>query len=147
MIRRGDPYKSQIERSCAAIMQELGPGWDWKVCYQSRVGPLKWIGPSTPEAVTRAAEEGKGVLVVPVAFVSEHIETLVELDRDYADLAREKGCPNYLRAPTVGIDQDFIDGVAGMVAASLFRTGCAPGAGACERRWKACPYHRREAAG
>ncbi len=144
VIKRGDPYQSQVERTCEAVMRELGPGWDWSVCYQSRVGPLQWIGPSTPEAVTQAAAEGKGVLVVPIAFVSEHIETVVELDRDYADLARDKGCPTYLRAPALGIDDTFIAGLAGTVAASLFRTGCAPGAGACDLRWTQCPYHRGE---
>lgn len=146
VIQGGDPYQSQVERTCEAILRELDGDWDWGVCYQSRVGPLKWIGPSTPEAISLAAAEGKGVLVVPVAFVSEHIETLVELDRDYADLAREKGCPVYLRAPAIGVEPSFIDGLAGMVAASLFRTGCAPGAGACDRRWTACPYHREESA-
>ena len=113
VIRRGDPYQHQVERTCEAIVRELGGSWDWSVCYQSRVGPMKWIGPSTPEAVAKAASEAKGVLVVPVAFVSEHIETLVELDRDYARLAEEKGCPVYLRAPAVGVQADFIDGLGG----------------------------------
>ena len=146
VIRRGDPYQHQVERTCEAIVRELGGRWDWSVCYQSRVGPMKWIGPSTPEAVTQAAAEGKGVLVVPVAFVSEHIETLVELDRDYALLAKEKGCPVYLRAPAVGVQADFIDGLAGTVAAALFKSGCAPGGGACDKRWRQCPYHRGETA-
>ena len=141
VIRSGDPYQWQVERTCDAIVGELGGEWDWRVCYQSRVGPLKWIGPSTPDAVSEAGAQGRGVLVVPVAFVSEHIETLVELDRDYADLAREKGCPVYLRAPTVSIAPQFIDTLAGTVAASLFRTGCAPGGSACERRFGRCPYH------
>ena len=146
VIERGDPYQRQVERTCEAIVHELSGAWDWSLCYQSRVGPLKWIGPTTREAITRAAAEGKGVLVVPVAFVSEHIETLVELDRDYAELAREKGCPVYLRAPAVGVQPDFINGLAGMVAAALFKTGCAPGGGACERSLEKCPYHRGEVA-
>ncbi len=146
VIKRGDPYQHQVERTCQAIVRELGEAWDWSVCYQSRVGPMKWIGPSTPEAVTQAAADGKGVLVVPVAFVSEHIETLVELDRDYALLAKQKGCPVYLRAPAVGVQADFIAGLAGTVASALFKTGCAPGGGACEKRWRRCPYHRGEIA-
>ncbi len=101
---------------------------------------MKWIGPSTPAAVTQAAADGKGVLVVPVAFVSEHVETLVELDRDYAELAREKGCPVYLRAPALGVEPIFIAGLAGEVASALFKTGCTPGGSACERAWKQCPY-------
>ena len=146
VIKRGDPYQHQVERTCEAIVRELGGGWDWSVCYQSRVGPMKWIGPSTPEAVARAAADRKGVLVVPVAFVSEHIETLVELDRDYALLAKEKGCPIYLRAPAIGVQTNFIQGLAGTVAAALFKAGCAPGGGACETRWSQCPYHRGDLA-
>ena len=146
VINRGDPYQGQVERTCAAIARELGEGWDWSVCYQSRVGPMKWIGPSTPDAITQAAAEGKGVLVVPVAFVSEHVETLVELDRDYAELARARGCPVYLRAPALGVEPTFIDGLADTVAAALSKTGCAPGGGACDRAWTQCPYHRGELA-
>lgn len=81
IIRRGDPYQRQSEETAAAIVKELGiPGLDWQVCYQSRVGPLKWIGPSIGEALEKAARDGKGVVVYPHAFVSEHVETLVELD-------------------------------------------------------------------
>ncbi len=141
VIQKGDPYQHQVERTCEAIVRELGGGWDWQVCYQSRVGPMKWIGPSTPQAVEQAAADGKGVLVVPVAFVSEHIETLVELDRDYAELAREKGCPIYLRAPAVGVEPIFMEGLASLVAASLFKTGCSPGGGACDQIFGRCPYH------
>ena len=142
VIQGGDPYQWQIERTCEAVMRELGEGWDWQVCYQSRVGPLKWLGPSTPEAVETAAREGKGVLVVPIAFVSEHIETLIELDRDYAELAREKGCPIYLRAPVVGVEPAFVDSLAALVGAAVSKTGCTPGASACDIRFSRCPYHK-----
>jgi protoporphyrin/coproporphyrin ferrochelatase len=146
VIKRGDPYQSQVELSCAAVMRQLGDDWDWGVCYQSRVGPLKWIGPSTPEAIEAAGVEGKSVLLVPIAFVSEHVETLVELDRDYALLAKEKGCPQFLRAPALGTEEGFIAGLAGLVASSLFKTRCAPGAGACDRSWSKCPYQHGGAA-
>ena len=142
VIKRGDPYQWQMEQTCAAVLRELGGEWDWRLCYQSRVGPLKWIGPSTPDAVEEAARDGKGVLVVPIAFVSEHIETLVELDRDYRELALERGCPIYLRAPAVGVQFPFIDGLAGVVSAALFKRGCAPGASACDRRFGRCPYRQ-----
>jgi ferrochelatase len=62
-----------------------------EICYQSRVGPLKWIGPSTEEAIERACQDDKHILLTPIAFVSEHIETLVELDEEYAELAEEHG--------------------------------------------------------
>ena len=147
VVKGGDPYAWQVERTCEAVMGHLGEGWDWQVCYQSRVGPLKWIGPSTPDAIAAAGAEGKTVVVVPVAFVSEHVETLVELDRDYAALALEKGCAAFLRVPALGAAPRFIDALAALATAALFRPGCAPGARACERSFAKCPYHRGEAAG
>lgn len=127
----GDPYQWQIEATCAAVAKRLGSQWDWQICYQSRVGPLKWIGPSTPEAITTAARDGVGVLIDPIAFVSEHIETLVELDREYAEMARELGMEIYLRAPVVGIEPTFIDGLADVVGDSLGKSGFCPQMRAC----------------
>lgn len=115
-IRRGDPYQQQVEQTAAALVGELGmPELDWTVCYQSRVGPLKWIGPATDDEIVRAGKDGLGVVVAPIAFVSEHSETLVELDMDYAKLARETGVVDYLRAPTVGTRAAFIDALARLV--------------------------------
>lgn len=115
-IQRGDPYQRQVERSVAAIVTALDmPGLDAQVCYQSRVGPLEWIGPATDEEIRRAGAEGKGVIVAPVAFVSEHSETLVELDIEYRKLAGEVGVPDYRRAATAGVHSDFIAGLAGLV--------------------------------
>ncbi len=127
----GDPYQWQIEATCAAVAARLGEGWDWRICYQSRVGPLKWIGPSTPEAIEAAGRDGIGVLIDPIAFVSEHIETLVELDRDYAELAAEVAATPYLRAPVVGTEATFIDGLAKAVASSLGRKGYCPDGKPC----------------
>jgi ferrochelatase len=142
VVDAGDPYQWQVERTCAAVMARLGDDWDWSVCYQSRVGPMKWLGPSTVEAIETAAKEGKGVLVVPVAFVSEHVETLVELDHEYGALAKEKGCPHYLRAPALGIAPDFIDGLAGAVIDALARPAklqSACGGRICPAGFGACP--------
>ncbi len=127
----GDPYQWQIEATCAAIAARLGNAWDWQICYQSRVGPLEWIGPATPDAIRAAGADGLGVLIDPVAFVSEHIETLVELDRDYEELARAAGVQVYLRAPVVGITPAFIDGLADAVQRSLARPGACPDGIAC----------------
>ncbi len=145
VIKRGDPYRWQVERTCEAVARELGGGWDWQVCYQSRVGPMKWIGPSTPEAIQAAAEDGKGVLVAPIAFVSEHVETLVELDRDYRALAERVGCPVYLRAPAIGVDPDFVQGLARTVARALATDGAAPGGGACDPRLAQCAFRQAAA--
>jgi protoporphyrin/coproporphyrin ferrochelatase len=142
----GDPYQWQIEATCAAIAERLGEGWDWQVCYQSRVGPLEWIGPSTPEAILAAKADGLGVLIDPVAFVSEHIETLVELDRDYAKLAKEAGMTVYLRAPVVGISECFIEGLARAVERALDRDGACPDGEACPDRLSRCGRRPREIA-
>ena len=108
--------------TAAAVAASLGKAAaDWVVCYQSRVGPLEWIGPSTDEEVRRAGRDGVPVLVAPIAFVSEHSETLVELDIEYRHVAEQAGVPAYMRAPTVDARGSFIDGLAGLVTAALQR--------------------------
>jgi ferrochelatase len=138
IVESGDPYQWQIEATCKAVAARLGEGWDWRICYQSRVGPLKWLGPSTPEAIEEAARDGVGVLIDPVAFVSEHIETLVELDRDYAELASRLGMKTYLRAPVVGVEQHFIEGLAHMVRQALDKGGCYPDGRTCPAALSRC---------
>jgi ferrochelatase len=134
VIARGDPYQNQVEQTAAALVDQLGIT-DWTICYQSRVGPLEWIGPSTDTEIRRAGAEGKGVVIVPMAFVSEHSETLVELDIEYAKLAREAGVPDYLRVPTVSVRAEFIAGLAGLVRESLAGDAkprhCPPSCSAC----------------
>ncbi len=120
VIQKGDPYQRQVEQSAAAIVAALDmPNMESQVCYQSRVGPLEWIGPSTDDEIRRAAKDGKGVIVAPVAFVSEHSETLVELDIEYRKLAQEVGVPDYRRAATAGVHPDFIAGLAGLVRRAM----------------------------
>lgn len=121
-IRRGDPYQAQCTATARAVARALGLA-DWQECYQSRVGPLKWIGPSVEEALERAAADGAAVVLYPHAFTQEHVETLVELDVEYAEKAAELGVPGYVRARTVGTHPAFIGALADLV-----RGG---GAGAC----------------
>lgn len=147
---KGDPYQEQIETTVAAVVAAIearrGP-IDHAICYQSRVGPMKWLGPSTPEAIEKAAKDGVGVVITPIAFVSEHIETLVELDIEYGELAHEKGASAYLRAPAVGIGPLFIDALADAAINALSRTGVAPFGQGCKAGWKACPHRNgRQAA-
>ncbi len=116
IVARGDPYQWQVEQTAAALVTRLGEAdLDWRVCYQSRVGPLEWIGPATDAEIALAGREGRALVVAPVAFVSEHSETLVELDIEYARLARESGALAYERAPTVDAGTAFIGGLADMV--------------------------------
>ncbi|WP_295187480.1 ferrochelatase [uncultured Brevundimonas sp.] len=147
---KGDPYQEQIETTVAAVVAAIeaqrGP-IDHAICYQSRVGPMKWLGPSTPEAIEAAAKDGVGVVVTPIAFVSEHIETLVELDIEYGELAHEKGASPYLRAPAVGIEPLFIDALADAAVGALSHKGVAPFGQGCKADWKACPHRKaRQAA-
>jgi protoporphyrin/coproporphyrin ferrochelatase len=116
IVRAGDPYQNQIQKTAAAVVRALNrPGLDWVVCYQSRVGPLAWLGPATDDEIRRAGRDGIAVVVVPISFVSEHSETLVELDRDYRRLAEASGVLGYYRVPTVGTDPRFIAGLAELV--------------------------------
>ncbi len=116
IVRAGDPYPSQVEQTAAAVVDALArPGLDWRLCYQSRVGPLRWIEPSTDEEIKRAGREKVPLVVAPISFVSEHSETLVELDLEYRDLAEASGVPAYRRVPTVGIEPEFISGLASLV--------------------------------
>lgn len=119
VIKDGDPYQAQVEATAAAVAALLPELADWQVCYQSKVGPLAWIGPSTEDAIRKAKADGVGVLLTPIAFVSEHVETLVELDHEYAEIAEEIGCAPYLRVPALGIDSGFIGGLKGMVLDAL----------------------------
>ena len=141
VIDKGDPYQSQIEATAAAVAARLDHGWDWRVCYQSRVGPLGWLGPETKGEIETAGREGLGVVIAPIAFVSEHVETLVELDHDYAKVGVAAGCPAYVRAPALGVEAAFIDALAGMAAASVAGgPGVRPGSGfSCAAQWVKCP--------
>ncbi len=143
VIAAGDPYQWQVEQTAAAVAAAVGAeGLDWRVCYQSRVGPLEWIGPATDEEIARAGAEGRAVVVVPLAFVSEHSETLVELDIEYRHLAETAGVPAYVRVPTVGTAPAFIGGLAGLVRAAL-ADGEGPrsqaGGRLCPEAWGRCP--------
>jgi ferrochelatase len=121
IVDSGDPYPREVAATAAALVRALAPAEidpphvDATVCYQSRVGPLAWIGPSVEEELHRAARDRVGVIIVPVSFVSEHSETLVELDREYRHLAERIGVPFYHRVPTVGADSRFIGALAGLV--------------------------------
>jgi ferrochelatase len=134
----GDPYRWQVERTCAAVAAKLTQSWDWRICYQSRVGPMRWIGPSTIEEIERAGADGVGVIIDPIAFVSEHVETLVELDRDYAELARKVGAAPYIRVRALGVQPRFIEGLAALVEQALTAPAIAAGATPCRADLSRC---------
>ena len=119
IVQAGDPYPEQIGQTARAVVAALDwPDLGWTVCYQSRVGPLAWLGPATDDEIRRAAGDGVAIVVAPIAFVSEHSETLVELDRDYRRLAESCGAQGYYRVPAVGADPRFITTLAELVRAA-----------------------------
>ncbi len=118
VIAAGDPYQWQVERTAAAVMGVLdgaNRNLDWTISYQSRVGPLEWIGPATDREVMRAGADRVGLIVLLIAFVSEHSETLVELDMEYRELAERSGVPFYIRVPALGTDSGFIEALRDLV--------------------------------
>ncbi len=106
IIKKGDPYASQVERSVELIVEKLAiNNLDWSICYQSKIGPVKWLEPSTESELLRAKADGVPVVLSPISFVSEHSETLVELDIEYKAIIKDG---YYFRVPTLSTDPLFI---------------------------------------
>ncbi len=130
IIKAGDPYQAEVEASAAAVMARITDrDVEHLVCYQSRATPQKWLSPSTIEAIEAAGRDQVAVLLVPIAFVSDHIETLVELDIENRELAEENHVPGYFRAKVPNSDPRFIAALAGLV-----RRAVDHGDGLCSHR-------------
>ncbi len=141
IIEEGDPYQWQVEKTVHSILAVMNiENADFSICYQSRVGPLEWLGPSTDEEIQRAGQDKVPVVLVPVAFVSEHSETLVELDMEYGQLAKEQGVPIYIRVPALGVDASYIEGLAQMCLDSNLREGVSSACGEriCPKDMQSC---------
>ena len=118
-IDAGDPYCDHIKTTMERVLAQL-PKLPHTLAYQSRVGPVEWIGPSTDETIRRLASEGvKDLLVLPISFVSDHVETLYEVDLLYGDQARALGISNYRRVESLNDFPRFLDALADIVAAKL----------------------------
>ncbi len=138
-IKQGDPYQWQVENTVNHLVKKLSiTNLNYILSYQSRVGPLKWIGPSTETIIKQEAIKQKIIVVVPVAFVSEHSETLVELDIEYKKLAVENGSKDYIRVPAVTVNQDFINSLKSSILKAsngdLFTSSLR-----CLKKFKKCP--------
>ncbi|MDR1139588.1 MAG: ferrochelatase [Rickettsiales bacterium] len=106
VIKKGDPYALQVEETVKLIVKKLNiKDLDWSICYQSKIGPVKWLEPSTESELLRAKADGVPVVLSPISFVSEHSETLVELDMEYKAIIKDG---YYFRIPTLGTDFLFI---------------------------------------
>ena len=142
-IKKGDPYQWQVEQSVNKIVKLLNfEDLDWVLSYQSRVGPLKWIGPSTEDVIVENSKLGKHIVLVPVAFVSEHSETLVELDIEYKELADKNGCKNYSRVSALGINEYYIKAMSNLIINKQeynFNGELFPPKIQCPNQFKKCP--------
>ena len=119
----GDPYQREIEECTHLIMQTLGRKNEYTLAYQSRVGPVEWLQPYTETALEELGKKGsKDLLVVPISFVSEHIETLQEIDMEYREVAEEAGITNFQRVPALNVHPGFIESLAHLVTESLDKT-------------------------
>ena len=141
-IKKGDPYQWQVEKTVQEIMSKIkNENLDYILSYQSRVGPLKWIGPSTDDVIIKYSKEKKGIVIVPVAFVSEHSETLVELDIEYKKLAEKNDCSFYKRVPALGVEENFIKGLEELVLKPKTR-GTFVSSIMCPNKYTKCPCLR-----
>jgi len=122
IIRQGDSYAAQCQQTVDAVVDKLASDHDLTdldvvTCYQSKVGPQKWLGPQTEDEIERAGEEKTPIIIYPHAFVSEHVETIVELGVEYREVAEHAGVPYYDVVPTVGTHATFVDGLADEIIA------------------------------
>ena len=140
IIKKGDPYQAQVEATTQAVIATLNiPNLDYVNCYQSRVGPLKWIGPATSDEIIRAAKGSVPIVLVPIAFVSEHSETLVELDVEYKALASAHGMAHYFRVPTLSVTQAYIDALKSLCLNVSAPLASHTGDRLCDKQWSQCP--------
>jgi ferrochelatase len=115
-IDRGDPYQHHVEITAREVMKRVGNHHDWKIAYQSRSGPVKWMEPGTEEMIHQLADAGhRCLLMVPISFVSDHIETLEEIDIEYRNLAADSGFQHFHRAPSLNDHADFLEAMAALV--------------------------------
>jgi protoporphyrin/coproporphyrin ferrochelatase len=115
-IDEGDPYLSHIEETVRLVMERVGKANHHTLCFQSKASPVKWLEPSTMQTITRLAGEGrKNLLMVPLSFVSDHIETLYEIDIEYAEEAKALGIERFARSASLNSSPLFLECLADLV--------------------------------
>lgn len=145
IIKKGDPYQSQIEATSKSVMARLDDKTvTFEVCYQSRATPQKWLEPNVVDSIKQAGKDGFGVVVVPIAFVSDHIETLVELDIENRHIAKQANVPVYIRTAAANDDPAFIKALADIVK-NTDHSGLCRGGSACGS-YKDCPWEKKNEA-
>lgn len=119
-VKKGDPYSSHIKKTVEGIMKLRNHSQKYSLCYQSKVGPMKWLGPATDEMIKSLSERGtKNLLIIPISFVSDHIETLFELDIEYRHVADECGIENYIVMKGLNDSPIFIDALTDIAIKKL----------------------------
>ena len=120
LVRQGDPYSQQIAKTVEAVMKRGGFSNEHSLCYQSKVGPMKWLEPSTPDTIKSLARAGvRDMLLVPVAFASDHLETLFELGIEYRHQATEAGVEHYEVTEGLNDSPLFVEALAQLVMREL----------------------------
>ena len=123
-VREGDPYLEQTKKTVELVMDRLGRRNRYELSFQSKIGPVKWLEPFTSDIIAELGKQGvHDVLVVPISFVSEHIETLYELDILFRKIAQDAGVQNFRRVPALNSDPTFIRALAEIVERSLNKSG------------------------
>lgn len=140
IIKSGDPYQWQIEKTVQAVVNGLSDFDDYVLAYQSKVTPVKWLEPTTPSEIKKAIQEDVAIIIVPIAFVSDHSETLVELDIQYKEMAEKMGFDNYYRSESLNMNSIFINGLAEIVLESKINNKGNIRKKICPKNLKQC-YH------
>jgi protoporphyrin/coproporphyrin ferrochelatase len=119
-VRRGDPYVDQVRASVQALMNRLPQSQPYTLCFQSRATPFKWVGPATDATMEALATNGeRNLVVLPISFVNDHIETLFEIDIELAHIAKQAGAERVDRVPAFNADDDLMQVLAGLVRAKV----------------------------
>jgi ferrochelatase len=119
-VEEGDPYVADIWLTLDALLTKLDPRPPYALAFQSRVGPVRWTRPHIDEVIRDLGRRGiKDVLVLPISFVTDHVETLVEIDHTYGELARSCGIEHFRRAPSLNARPSFIEVLADLVSENL----------------------------
>lgn len=120
LVKKGDPYSNHIKQTVEAVMNARNNSHKYHLCFQSKVGPMKWLEPATNTMIEElAAQDNKQLLIVPISFVSDHVETLFELDIEYRHVADKVGIENYIVMKGLNDSELFVEALAGLVRSNL----------------------------
>jgi ferrochelatase len=120
LVKQGDPYSVHIKKTVEAVMRDRAYSHPYHQCYQSKVGPVKWLEPSTADMIKRLAEQNeRHLLVIPVSFVSDHVETSFELDIEYRHVADEAGIEKYIVMKGLNDSHTFVEALCELAVSKL----------------------------